>query len=660
MIKYHILNFTMIAPSVARLFKITPPRGRWWGAVSLLAATAAMAQTTADGLSVSQLRNAVYVSPLTVKQGSDAELQLRLKADFAVSAFQFDVVLPDSMRFVPTAATTTAAGITVNTPSGMPSGRVLLQRTLSDGSVRIVSYSPYNEPIAASASGSTTTATVPDASTSGTSTLVLTIPVTIDKALAPGEREVTLRNIVMAGTSYTIHDSLSVVSTPITVKGHGITPVEGVYITVDLAETGALSDYIATPGIVEGLRVRGGLNGTDIAYIRQLPRLRSLDIKDAWIVEGGTAYKDSLYTSDLVIGEEMFASMPRLHDLSLCDSTVSVGARVVADDESLCYVYWNSRASVPANAMGLIPSNCLIYVPEGTETASQQRIVRMVDGAWRTSRLDLIDALPFECPESFSTDIVTYTRKFTKTTYPGKESGWESIVLPFDVQYYYNLGNCQIHPVDQYVPDATPFWLATVSASSADSASSGTSGWAYTDAMHANTPYIISMPNSPDYPSRFNITGNVVFFAYDTMVKATSLEPVMLSVSQSTGASNVLLTPTFTAKPKEGVYAINDEAYKGNVPGSVFVKELRDVRPFECYVSDATADGSANQRQLVRISFGNGGNDSDGIDEVTTADGTLSMVNGKCYNLAGQRISRPHRGISIVRSNGMTRTVINK
>lgn len=571
----------------------------------LLLSIGATAQTTDNGITVGSLHNAVYVSPLTAEQGGDAKMKIYVKADFAVTAVQFDLVLPEGVT-----ATTDGEKLGIDLLDYKPS-HTIVQRTF-DGKTRVICYSKSNNIL--------TTAKSDEA--------IMSLGISLSEDMKIGDdADITLENIVLAGTTYTLNDALPSVSTTLSVKKKPVAPIYGEDIDITVEEPGTLPDYLVYPDIIRSLTIHGGLNGTDIDFIRHLPRLKKLNIKEAWIEHGGIAYRDNLYTSDLVIGDQMFADMPVLQGLHLCDSTKEVGKGVVANDKNLCYVYWTPRAAVPEDALGFVPTNCLIFCDGNTDVYAKTNVVK--NG--RIDRLDLIDNVPFYSPESFEAGIVTYTRQFSKRTYIERESGWEGIVLPFDVQYYYNLGNQQIRPMDYYDPTLIPFWLATY----------GSGGWEHADKMKANTPYIISMPNSPDYPSQFNITGNVMFFAYDAKIYPTAN-------ATGTGSGYRKLVPSFESHPTSNyIYTINDNAEGSYVPGSVFVRYDRDVRPFESYM---TGDDALMARYIFIRGLNGADDNADGIDVVEQTGAQDSSA--RYYSVTGSQLSTPQRGVNIVRRNG--------
>lgn len=139
-------------------------------------------------------------------------------------------------------------------------------------------------------------------------------------------------------------------------------------ITIDNQNPGWLSSKIVYKDQVtlKNLTVTGYLNGTDIAFIRELVlnrNLKHLDLSDANIVAGGTAYnnKDN-YTVDNVIGYNMF-NFDNLEYLSLPLSATNLysGSAIHADT---IFIGGNTNLKNVSN----IKKVKYLYMREGIET----------------------------------------------------------------------------------------------------------------------------------------------------------------------------------------------------------------------------------------------------------------------------------------------------
>lgn len=362
-------------------------------------------------------------------------------------------------------------------------------------------------------------------------------------------------------------------------------------IHVDIA--GTLPQLVADPKNLINLTLTGYLNGTDIKFIRSLSRLQKLDIGGAHIVEGGEAYYKTYRTADEVTGQSMFTGLSQLTRLILSETTTALGAsalqgcsglseltlpttvtKVGTDAFSGCknllIVNWNSQVSIPASAFDT-PSamgNCLIYAPSGTACTYEGNVI--IGGT--AEKISLTHAKAFRCPESFKAKDITYTRNFSMTSGKGIAAGWETVVLPFDVQTFGHAEKGELAPFNSGKDNVKPFWLRRLTSD----------GFKDVTTLEANTPYIISMPNSDAYEEEFNIRGNVTFHAADAdgvEVKATDAA----SLIRLEGPEFTMAASYEKTLKHDTVYAINLSVYNNIAVGGAFVKNQRDVSPFEAY-----------------------------------------------------------------------------
>ena len=225
------------------------------------------------------------------------------------------------------------------------------------------------------------------------------------------------------------------------------------------------------------------------------------------------------------------------------------------------------NANIPAEEYAKIGNpNLLVYVnearlaPEGVQNV-------VVNGVAKEIVLkDAEGNNNWYCPEPFRAEKISYTRDFRQQTQIGISRGWESLALPFAVQTITHQDKGVIAP---FGSDASGlhFWLRRL----------GHEGLISVQMIEPNTPYIISMPNSEDYASRFNLNGRVTFAAQDAYVERT--EPM------EDESADYMMVPAFQRMPvSEYVYALNvGEERNGRPEGSIFERNYREVRPFEAY-----------------------------------------------------------------------------
>ena len=269
--------------------------------------------------------------------------------------------------------------------------------------------------------------------------------------------------------------------------------------------------------------------------------------------------------------------------------------------------------------------NLLVYVnSEATAPTIINNVV--VNGVARN--IVLTDALTgygnFNCPQAFRAEHISYRHYFQQETQPGVSRGWEGIALPFNVQTITHEHHGALHPFGT-PEEGYPFWLRQLTPN----------GIVQAVRMIANRPYIISMPNSQSYHDEYNQSGWVTFAANDVTV------PVTTTMVTALADSSIVMIPTMQrVEQATDVYAINrSQPYAGYPEGSIFVSNLREVRPFEAYTEHRSASPAPMFYPID--AWMDGGT---GIDEMENE--LLTIDNA--YNLNGQRVKTPRKGVFIV------------
>lgn len=304
-------------------------------------------------------------------------------------------------------------------------------------------------------------------------------------------------------------------------------------------------------------------------------------------------YTDSLL-ADVTIAEEIH-SVPvvvvadsALYGAEVLKSVVipeciaGVGNAVFEGCANLLEVEWRSEYSIRAECFDTPENhgNMLVWNHSDNDNATFEGNVIFWDVI---ESLTLVDGLPFRSSHDFIAVRVEYSRSFSKQTPVGVPGGWEAVILPFGVQTIVSEDGREIAPFGVAdMVNSLPCWLA-------DMNTNGT--FSYVKAIAANTPFIIRMPNSDDYEEEFNIEGKVTFVAEEVVVMHTT---GLVGVA----GDDFSLCGTYEGEAS-GVqtYAMNDEVYVSDegdeyLPGSVFVSDLRDVRPFEAYACSVQAGGA--------------------------------------------------------------------
>ena len=259
-----------------------------------------------------------------------------------------------------------------------------------------------------------------------------------------------------------------------------------------------------------------------------------------------------------------------------------------------------------------------LFVPNGV-TGSNVDAVNIIRGGLTDSfeakteakYVDNRDIFYYEIPKAFKAKKALYSRRFTQTSGIGTARGWETIVLPFDVNKFTYTGynsdsgeNIALAPFGSealQTEGTRPFWLYEMT----------TEGPQRATTLKAHTPYLICMPNNGKYPNSSNIYGNVNFIGEDeTNGVLISETEGKLTTAQG---QEYNLVPTYETVPKsESVYALNIGSwYDEHQEGSVFIKNYQDVNPFYAYATPTSTASAAKAPKYFSI----GGGGATGIEE---------------------------------------------
>ena len=310
------------------------------------------------------------------------------------------------------------------------------------------------------------------------------------------------------------------------------------------------------PKAVEKYSISGPLDEADFEVVRGMESLRHLNIGE---VEVQT------------VPDGAFAGMSHLTSITMPENLSGYGEGVFSGCDMLSAIVFNSQAiSIGENLKnGVSNPNLLIYVSDSENVSvSQEYQCNVVKGQF-AEKLRLEDAMPFHAPKDFIARDASYVRRFSRQTGFDSCSGWETMAVPFDVQTIMD-EKSEILPFASAEDGDRRFWLYSPS----------TSGWEGSASIAAYQPYLVAMPNHYWYDADLIISGEVTFHSDNVLINAT---PGQCSQPYKNG---MMMSAGFVPLPaSEDCYVLNDEDYPGYAPGGVFVRNLRDVRPFEGFLT---------------------------------------------------------------------------
>ncbi|MDE6633264.1 MAG: leucine-rich repeat domain-containing protein, partial [Muribaculaceae bacterium] len=203
------------------------------------------------------------------------------------------------------------------------------------------------------------------------------------------------------------------------------------------------------------------------------------------------------------IGELSFWRNPTLLSVSLPSTVEKVGSRAFEDCGSLTSLIWRGDRRMPGNVHDAIANpNLLVYVDDAQYAPEGLDHNVVANGICQ--KLVLTPGYPFTPVNDFTARSSSMTKDFTQITGTDGCSGWETIVLPFDVVKVTSPQGHTLLPFNKVsdVNRQRPFWLYEADP---------TGEWLAADSIAAGVPYIISMPNNPRYNPAYNISGPVTF-----------------------------------------------------------------------------------------------------------------------------------------------------
>ena len=349
-------------------------------------------------------------------------------------------------------------------------------------------------------------------------------------------------------------------------------------------------------------------------------------------IDGGTSNPGYFTAKNAPEGEATFdGKVARVSgERTLDEAFEQRGGRAEAT-RTIAAIIWNKESALTeSDLQGITNPNLLVYVNDARLAPSNVQNV-VINGLAR--EIVLTDAQDgnndWYAPQAFVAERISYTRNFTQSTSKGTSRGWESIALPFDVQTIQHESKGVIAPFNNSASNKH-FWLRRLTDNGLQAATN----------IEANTPYIISMPNSEEYTSYYNLNGRVTFSAQNIDVPATTTKVLALA------DSSIVMVPAMQRQSRSSsVWALNVGEVRGQYfEGSVFERDYRTVRPFEAYTIHRQENGQPAPRYVPIQEIA-------GVTGIETIDREPLTLN-QWYDMQGRKLeSKPARkGVYI--SNG--------
>ena len=321
-------------------------------------------------------------------------------------------------------------------------------------------------------------------------------------------------------------------------------------------------------------------------------------------------------------------------DLTMAQAIDAAGGAAEVN-EQITSLIWNSTATLTNSDLDVFTNpNMLIFVADATKYDGDRNNVVVNGTAKNVVLTDVTSGNGnFYCPQMFVAEKISYTHAYNQKTQAGVSRGWESIAMPFDVETITHETNGLIAPFGNEASEKH-FWLRAISEN----------GLVRATKIEANNAYLISMPNSEDYPAEYNLNGQVTFSSEYVEVPVT--RPNVMEMWNSS-QERIRVVPAFQHQTAEqNIYALNvGEARDIYAEGSVFVANLRDIRPFEVYTIH---ESNGQQPAPMYMPIGSYFNDQTGIEELHFE----MPMKGKWFDMNGRQLQHAPSGKGVYIYNG--------
>lgn len=377
-------------------------------------------------------------------------------------------------------------------------------------------------------------------------------------------------------TSVTLPNTLTQLSSRIF---EGCTALESIVIPDNVITIGSdcfhgcskLSD-ITLPAMLESI---GGAAFYECTALKEIDFSNANRLKE---INSSAFYANGLVNVSLpegleTIGGDAFSYCTNLESITIPSSVTSVNS-FLGYTSQLTSVFWNTTASIPYS----YNSNpyCLYYLlHENVETDGSIANI-ITNGISENITLPNSSTGRFFVPQEFKAKKISFSQyvSYNETRFL-ESSNWRSIVLPFTVSdiTFSDSNERTLAPFNANVEDAKPFWLRRLTSN----------GFENVTQIEAGIPYIYALPNNYNYDSEYNFSnGDITFSAEDPngiTIPATG------DMVQDAGPAFILHANYESIPMADNIYVLNETYDESRLYGSVFVRNERDARPFEGYVT---------------------------------------------------------------------------
>lgn len=320
-------------------------------------------------------------------------------------------------------------------------------------------------------------------------------------------------------------------------------------------------------------------------------------------------------TAETVSSTNVFYTIPGIITYN------AAGERTIIKMEDAITIADNSIAAIDITGCGtknVTPNSNpnTIYIIGSMDNPTGLENKNVIKNHIATS-LTLTDGYEFYSPITFTATTATYTRQFTVGA--DGTRGWSTIILPFDVDQVKQGDDSKdwFHSISD---TGKHFWLKEFV-----SESGSIVNFDFANELKANTPYIIAVPGNA-WGAKWNLTNkDITFCGSNVTIEASS--------TTSVSGNNYKFVGTMKSESLSESYLLNAE-------GTAFTLSNGTVDPFRAWFKSLKMLAGA----APKLNIGNDNNSTTGNIGIQRE----SIGNDNYYNLNGQRVEHPGRGLYII------------
>lgn len=276
------------------------------------------------------------------------------------------------------------------------------------------------------------------------------------------------------------------------------------------------------------------------------------------------------------IGSDAFSNCTNLESISVPSSVTST-EYFFRNTPKLTSVFWNTTANIGHNneAWDNHNPNCLYYLTNGNVQIDATNVTNVIVNG-ESENITLTREGKFFVPQAFKAKKISFSQYVSGYEIRFLESSnWRSIVLPFTVNDITFSDNNErtLAPFNATEGDDKPFWLRRLTSN----------GFENVTQIEAGVPYIYALPNNSSYDSEYNFSYGTITFSAEDPNGITI--PATGDMVQDAGPAFILHANYETIPMSDDIYLLNETSDENRLYGSVFVRNERDARPFEGYVT---------------------------------------------------------------------------